>query len=91
MLIRFPIGSAPDISGQGIVNPVAAILSTAMMLRYSLNLPEEAKALETAVQRTIESGFRTKDINGHSTTSDVGDATAVTLDKILSNGDKYKK
>ncbi|KAI4213906.1 MAG: hypothetical protein LQ351_003601 [Letrouitia transgressa] len=84
-------GSAPDISGQGIVNPVAAILSTAMMLRYSLNLPEEAKALETAVQRTIESGFRTKDINGHSTTSDVGDATAVTLDKILSNGDKYKK
>ncbi|KAL8945557.1 MAG: hypothetical protein Q9222_007908 [Ikaeria aurantiellina] len=77
-------GSAPDISGKGIVNPVAAILSTAMLLQYSLNLPEEAKAVEEAVRRTIDSGIRTGDIGGKSSTSEVGDATAKALEKILS-------
>lgn len=80
----FPaLGSAPDISGQGIVNPVGTILSVAMMLRYSLNLPEEAKAVEEAVRRTIESGVRTKDIGGTSSTSEVGDAVAKELEKVL--------
>ncbi|RFU24852.1 hypothetical protein B7463_g11487, partial [Scytalidium lignicola] len=76
-------GSAPDISGQGIVNPVGTILSVAMMLRYSLNLPVEAKAVEEAVKRTIENGVRTKDIGGTSSTSQVGDAVAKELEKVL--------
>ncbi|KAH8595690.1 Isopropylmalate dehydrogenase-like domain-containing protein [Bisporella sp. PMI_857] len=76
-------GSAPDISGQGIVNPVGTILSVAMMLRYSLNLPTEAKAVEEAVRRTIESGIKTKDVGGTSTTIEVGDAVAAELKKAL--------
>lgn len=66
------------------MNPVAAILSTAMMLQYSLNLPEEAKAIEEAVKNTIENGVRTGDIGGESSTTEVGDATAKELEKILS-------
>ncbi|MCJ1327833.1 3-isopropylmalate dehydrogenase [Thelotrema lepadinum] len=76
-------GSAPDISGQGIVNPVAAILSMAMLLKYSLCLPAEAKAIEEAVRRTIEAGIRTKDIGGSASTKEVGDAVAKTLTKVL--------
>ena len=77
-------GSAPDISGKGVVNPVAAILSTAMLLQYSLNLPKEAKAVEEAVRKTIDSGVRTGDIGGKASTSEVGDAVAKELAKILS-------
>lgn len=66
------------------MNPVAAILSTAMMLQYSLNLPEEAKAIEEAVKNTVENGVRTGDIGGESSTIEVGDATAKELEKILS-------
>ena len=76
-------GSAPDISGKGIVNPVAAILSMAMLLQYSLNLPAEAKAVEEAVRRTINSGVNTGDIGGKATTSQVGDAVAKELAKVL--------
>jgi len=76
-------GSAPDISGQGIVNPVGTILSVAMMLQYSLNLPKEAKAVEEAVRRTIEKGVRTKDIGGSSSTVEVGDAVAEELKAVL--------
>ena len=78
------VGSAPDISGKGIVNPVAAILSTAMLLQYSLNLPEEAKAVEEAVKRTIDKGVITGDIGGKASTKEVGDATAKELETILS-------
>ncbi|MCJ1335694.1 3-isopropylmalate dehydrogenase [Bachmanniomyces sp. S44760] len=77
-------GSAPDIAGKGIVNPVAAILSMAMLLQFSLNLPVEAKAVEEAVRRTIDSGTRTGDIGGRATTSEVGDAVAKELVKVLS-------
>ncbi|KAL8816230.1 MAG: hypothetical protein Q9223_004725 [Gallowayella weberi] len=77
-------GSAPDISGKGIVNPIAAILSTAMLLQYSLNLPEEAKVIEEAVKRTIDNGVMTHDIGGKASTMEVGDATAKELEKILS-------
>lgn len=55
-------GSAPDIAGKGIANPLATILSAAMMLRYSLDLDEEADAIEAAVKKTIEAGYRTVDI-----------------------------
>ena len=82
-LIRM-VGSAPDIAGQEKVNPVAAILSTAMMLLYSFNLPEEAKAIEEAVRRTIDDGINTGDIGGKSTTQQVGDHVAKVLSKILS-------
>ena len=78
------IGSAPDISGKGIVNPVAAILSTAMMLKYSLNLPAEAEVIEQAVRETIDSGVRTSDIGGKASTQEVGDAVAKALEKLLS-------
>ena len=78
------IGSAPDIAGQEKVNPVAAILSTAMMLQYSFNLPEEAKAIEEAVRRTIDDGISTGDLGGKSTTKQVGDHVAQVLSKILS-------
>jgi len=55
-------GSAPDIAGRGIANPYAAILSAAMLLRYSLLLPAEAQALENAVDRAISSGALTADL-----------------------------
>ncbi|KKZ66996.1 3-isopropylmalate dehydrogenase A [[Emmonsia] crescens] len=76
-------GSAPDIAGKGIVNPVAAILSMAMLLQYSLNRPVEAKAIETAVCNVIEAGVRTGDIGGKATTKEVGDAVVAELEKIL--------
>jgi 3-isopropylmalate dehydrogenase len=55
-------GSAPDIAGQGIANPLATILSSAMLLRHSLNLPYEANAIETAVAKVLSEGARTADI-----------------------------
>lgn len=55
-------GSAPDIAGKGIANPIATILSAAMMLRYSFDLDREALAVETAVQQVLTEGFRTSDI-----------------------------
>jgi 3-isopropylmalate dehydrogenase len=65
------------------VNPVAAILSMAMLLQFSLNMHAEAKAVEEAVRRTIDSGVRTGDIGGSSKTVEVGDAVALELAKIL--------
>lgn len=55
-------GSAPDIAGQNKANPIATILSAAMMLRFSLDLDEEANAVETAVQKVLTAGYRTGDI-----------------------------
>jgi 3-isopropylmalate dehydrogenase len=55
-------GSAPDIAGQGLANPLATILATAMMLRHSLGLEEEAVLIEKAVDSVLDAGFRTKDI-----------------------------
>jgi len=76
-------GSAPDISGKGIVNPVAMILSMSMMLKYSLCLPQIAKAIDKAVENVIESGIRTADIGGKNKTKEVGDAVAEELGKLL--------
>ena len=55
-------GSAPDIAGQNIANPIATILSASMLLRYSLNLSEEADAIDNAVKMVLKDGYRTKDI-----------------------------
>ena len=55
-------GSAPDIAGQGIANPLATILSVAMMLRYSLNQNEAANTMEAAVDAVMEQGYRTPDL-----------------------------
>jgi 3-isopropylmalate dehydrogenase len=55
-------GSAPDIAGQGIANPIAQILSLAMLLRFSLGEIEAADAIENAVSKAIADGFRTGDI-----------------------------
>tara|TARA_B100000073_G_scaffold300193_1_gene266496 strand:- start:4 stop:1110 length:1107 start_codon:yes stop_codon:yes gene_type:complete len=71
-------GSAPDIAGKGIANPIATILSFAMALRYSLDLDKEANALEKAVQDVLDDGLRTKDIISKGkkevSTSQMGDA-----------------
>ena len=71
-------GSAPDIAGKGLANPIATILSFAMALRYSLDLDKEADTLETAVQDVLNDGLRTKDIiakgNKEVSTSQMGDA-----------------
>jgi 3-isopropylmalate dehydrogenase len=55
-------GTAPDIAGKGIANPIAAILSAAMLLRYSLSMEKDADRIEHAVLRVLEQGHRTADI-----------------------------
>jgi 3-isopropylmalate dehydrogenase len=57
-------GSAPDIAGQGIANPLAMFLSAAMLLRHGLGLESEAAAVESAVQQALEGGLRTPDLGG---------------------------
>ena len=57
-------GTAPDIAGKGIANPIAAILSAGMLLRYSLDRPQDADRVDTAVLRVLEQGHRTADIRG---------------------------
>lgn len=68
-------GSAPDIAGKGIANPLATILATAMLLRHSLNLESEAAAVESAVDRVLAAGHRTADITAggkHISTNEMG-------------------
>ena len=76
-------GSAPDIAGKGIANPLATILSVAMMLRYSLAQPAMAEQIEKAVQKALEQGYRTADIYTDGTrkvgTSGMGDAVVAAL------------
>ncbi|HUM83134.1 MAG TPA: 3-isopropylmalate dehydrogenase [Lachnospiraceae bacterium] len=76
-------GSAPDIAGKGIANPIATILSAAMLLRYSLDLDEAADAIENAVRKTLADGFRTGDIMSDGcikvNTSEMGDRIAERL------------
>jgi 3-isopropylmalate dehydrogenase len=66
-------GSAPDIAGRGIANPIGTILSSAMMLRHSFNLDIESSALESAVEAAITDGCRTTDIGGKLTTRQIAD------------------
>jgi 3-isopropylmalate dehydrogenase len=67
-------GSAPDIAGKGIANPVGMILSTAMLLRHSLGLEAEAASIEKAVDEAITAGARTVDLGGKLTTQQMADA-----------------
>ena len=76
-------GSAPDIAGKGIANPLATILSAAMMLRFSLNKAEQADRIESAVKKVLAQGFRTGDIYEEGTTKvgtrEMGDAVVKAL------------
>jgi len=76
-------GSAPDIAGQGIANPLATILSVSMMLRYSLGYPQVADAIEVAVGKVLDQGYRTADIytegKNKVSTSQMGDAVVAAL------------
>jgi 3-isopropylmalate dehydrogenase len=72
-------GSAPDIAGQGKANPLAAILSAAMMLRFSLGLGAEADRIEAAVAKALSSGARTPDLGGTMSTREMGDAVLAAL------------
>jgi 3-isopropylmalate dehydrogenase len=67
-------GSAPDIAGQGIANPCAAILSLAMALRHSLGRPDLAQLVERAVETALERGARTRDLGGTLSTAEMGTA-----------------
>jgi len=72
-------GSAPDIAGQGKANPLATILSAAMMLRYSLGKPAEADRIEAAVAKALAGGARSPDLGGTMTTTAMGDAVLAAL------------
>jgi 3-isopropylmalate dehydrogenase len=76
-------GSAPDIAGKGIANPLATILSAAMMLRFSLQQPEAADRIESAVRSVLASGYRTPDIWSEGTqkvgTHEMGDAVVAAI------------
>lgn len=82
-------GSAPDIAGMGIANPIGTILSAAMMLRYSLGQAKAAEAIEAAVRKVldpVETGgfdFRTKDLGGNKSTTEMGDKIVEVLATIL--------
>jgi len=83
-------GSAPEIAGQNIANPVGTILSAAMLLRYSFGLEKEAKAIEESVAKVlddVELGglcLRTKELGGEATTTEMGDAICKVLAEKLS-------
>ncbi|AOF83977.1 3-isopropylmalate dehydrogenase [Hydrogenophaga sp. RAC07] len=83
-------GSAPDIAGQGIANPLATILSAAMMLRFSLNQPAAAARIESAVSSVLASGLRTTDIWSEGTTKvgtrEMGDAVVAAITKTITKG-----
>src|SRR3990172_7157943 len=66
-------GSAPDIAGKGIANPVGAILSAALLLRHSLHLDREATGIESAVDAAIAGGCRTADLGGALSTTGMAD------------------
>jgi 3-isopropylmalate dehydrogenase len=76
-------GTAPDIAGKGIANPVGSILSVALMLRYSLGLTEEAASIERAVEQVLDTGYRTPDIVAEGSqkvsTTEMGDRIARAL------------
>ena len=80
-------GSAPDIAGQGKANPVASILSAAMMLRHSFERESEASAIETAVEQALADGLRTADLAAAgekaASTTQMGDAIRAKLEKLL--------
>ena len=81
-------GTAPDIAGQGVANPIAAILSAAMLLRYSLSLGADADRIDAAVIRVLEQGHRTRDVHAAGTklvgTKEMGDLISTEVEKSYS-------
>ncbi|MEC9381570.1 MAG: 3-isopropylmalate dehydrogenase [Thermodesulfobacteriota bacterium] len=81
-------GSAPDIAGKNIANPIAAILSLSMLFKYSLNLDKVSELIDTAVSNTLDSGIRTRDINNNQSEpvncSEMGDKILANIDEIKS-------
>ena len=81
-------GTAPDIAGQGVANPIAAILSAAMLLRYSLSLGADADRIDSAVIRVLEQGHRTRDVHAAGTTlvgtKEMGDLISAEVEKSYS-------
>ncbi|HWN91700.1 MAG TPA: 3-isopropylmalate dehydrogenase [Verrucomicrobiae bacterium] len=81
-------GTAPDIAGQGVANPIAAILSAAMLLRYSLSLGADADRIDAAVIRVLEQGHRTRDVHAAGTklvgTKEMGDLISTEIEKSYS-------
>lgn len=82
-------GSAPDIAGQGIANPIGSILSAALLLRYSMGLDKSAQAIEAAVRRVLDEKtaggfcFRTKDLGGNVSTTQMGEKVLEVLKESL--------
>ena len=82
-------GSAPDIAGKGIANPIGTILSAAMLLRYSLGLEGPAKAIEVAVKKALDTrelggyGLRTADLGGIVSTKEIGNKIVEILRGLL--------
>ena len=76
-------GSAPDIAGQGIANPLAQILSVGMMLTYAFGMVEEAGWIEAAVERVLNEGWRTRDIADENTPADHVLGTSAMGDKVV--------
>jgi 3-isopropylmalate dehydrogenase len=72
-------GSAPDIAGQGIANPLATFLSAALMLRHGLDMPAEADTIEKAVDTAIDDGLRTRDLGGKATTDKAKEAVLANI------------
>jgi 3-isopropylmalate dehydrogenase len=72
-------GSAPDIAGQGIANPLAMFLSAAMMLRHGLDLPDAASSVESAVDKALDQGLRTPDLGGTASTAEATQAVLAHL------------
>jgi 3-isopropylmalate dehydrogenase len=72
-------GSAPDIAGKGLANPIATILSAAMLLRHSLGLADAADRIEAAVARTLADGVLGRDLGGSAGTTEIGDAVVARL------------
>jgi 3-isopropylmalate dehydrogenase len=85
-------GSAPDIAGKGVANPIATILSFAMMLRYSFDLGKDADLLEKAVTNVLAQGLRTSDIMQEGatkvSTASMGDAVLKALATVAKSGEK---
>lgn len=82
-------GSAPDIAGTGVANPVGTILSVALLLRHSLDLESEAKAVEAAVEHVLQHGPRSRDLGGGAGTAQVRDAVLTALEEHVSHGQAF--
>ncbi|HEX9117597.1 MAG TPA: 3-isopropylmalate dehydrogenase [Anaerolineae bacterium] len=83
-------GSAPDIAGQGLANPLATILTVALLLRYSLKLEQEAVTIERAVEHALAAGHRTKDLAGagqpYVSTTEMGDIVTALVNRAVTEG-----